>query len=81
MVTRIRLEKRAELKARKLTRRTFRALCVCTAMFLSAIVGGAVVMNLYGAPSKGGLPASLLMFLGQGHVLIPIKPIQTAPKE
>jgi hypothetical protein len=81
MATRTRLKKRAELKATSLTRNTFRSLCTFIAIFLSVVVGGAVVMSLRGTPSDGEIPISLLMFLGQAHILIPIRPVSTEPKQ
>lgn len=81
MATHARLKKRAELKAGKLTRKTFRSLCICTAVFLSATIGIAIVMSRNDASSSGKLPTGFLMFLGQGQILMPIRPVSTAPKQ
>jgi hypothetical protein len=79
MATQTRLKKRAELKAESLTRNTFGSFFKFVAIFLSVMIGGAVVMSLRGAPSE--LPISFLMFLGQGHILIPVRPVSTEPKQ
>jgi hypothetical protein len=79
MVTRARLQKLSDLKARALVKKTFRRFCVCVALFLSLIIG-VIVLKPHRAPDDGDLSVSVLRVLARDYLFLPIRAVPMEPK-
>ena len=79
MVTRARLQRLSDLKARVLVKRTFRQFCLCVALFLCLIIV-VIVLKPHHAPSDGELSVSVLRVLARDYLFLPIRAVPTEPK-
>jgi hypothetical protein len=78
MVTRTRLQRLSDLKARKLIKQTFRRFCVCVAIFLTAVIA-VILVSPRPVRHEGDLSVGLLAVIARDYLLLPIRAV-SAPK-